>query len=156
MHDVLNSRATEIALCCAWSTRAIGGGGIYNNSRISRYWRCRLHNGRTGNLAQCVFHIRIDGGMARGLSWSRVLWRSVFRIADHVRTDIDDRPCWTMSLSGPSLLQNARSTSRRSVSPVGKETFPDWVSRSVQMASRDKDGRSKPIFKTPRLRPDGP
>ena len=35
-------------------------------------------------------------------------------IADHVRTDIGDRPCWTMPLSGPSLLQNATSTSRQS------------------------------------------
>src|SRR5277367_1707557 len=66
------------------------------------------------------------------------------------------RPCWTMSLSGPSLLQNARSASRRSVSQVGTETFPNWVSRSVQMASRGKDGRSKSIFKTPRPPPDGP
>ena len=63
---------------------------------------------------------------------------SVFRIADHVRRDICDRPCWTMSLSGPSLLQNATSASRRSVSQVGKETLPNWASRSVQTASKAK------------------
>jgi hypothetical protein len=67
--------------------------------------------------------------------------RSVFRIADHVRVDIGDRPCWTMSLSGPSLLQNATSAFRRSVSHVAKETFPNWVSRSVQTASNPKTVR---------------
>src|SRR5271170_2344842 len=39
-----------------------------------------------------------------------------------------------MSLSGPSLLQNATSASRRPVSQVGKETFPNWVSRSASKA----------------------
>jgi len=43
-----------------------------------------------------------------------------------------------MSWSGPSILQNAMSISRQSVSQVGKETFPNWVSRSVQMVSKAK------------------
>ena len=74
------------------------------------------------------------------LGWNRE-WKqsgAVFRIADHVRTDISDRPLWTMLLSGPNLFQNATSASRQSISHVAKETFPNLVSRSVQMASNPK------------------
>src|SRR5277367_4067061 len=51
----------------------------------------------------------------------RQLVPAVFRIADDVRTDIGDRPCWTMPLSGPSFLQKTTSASRRSVRHVTKE-----------------------------------
>ena len=80
----------------------------------------------------------------------RLGWQSMFRIADDVRTDIGDCPYWTTSLvwSRPSM-----STSRQSVSQVGKETFPNWLSRSIQTASKAGDGQSKPIFETPHPRP---
>jgi len=67
--------------------------------------------------------------------------RPVFRIADHVRMDISDRPLWTMLLSGPNLFQNAMFESRRFVSHVAKETFPNLVSRLVQTASNPKTVR---------------
>jgi hypothetical protein len=60
----------------------------------------------------------------------------------------------SMSLSGPSLLQNAISMSRRSVSQDGNETFPNWVSQSVQTALNPKTVRPNP--QTPRPRPDRP
>src|SRR5277367_5043755 len=43
-----------------------------------------------------------------------------------------------MSLSGPRHFQNATSASRRSVTQVAKETFPNWVSRSVEMVANAK------------------
>jgi len=57
------------------------------------------------------------------LSADRQRWPPLFRIADHVRTDIANRPCWTMSLSGPSPTQNATSVCRPSVGQVARRPF---------------------------------
>jgi len=63
-----------------------------------------------------------------------------------LRTMLDHALVW----SKPS----SKCLSRRSVSQVAKETFPNWVSQSVQTALNPKTVRPNP--QTPRPRPDRP
>src|SRR5277367_4544281 len=77
--------------------------------------------------------------------------RTVFRIADHVRTDIGDGPCWTMPSSGPSLLQNGMSASRRSnrrrpflIESVGRSRGLQIQKPSVQSNLRNATSGSRP------------